>query len=239
MPMSEHSLAHLPSHVAVILDGNRRFAKKLMLKPWKGHEWGKKKVQALLEWCYELGLKELTLYAFSSQNFNRPKEEFDYLMKIFRDAYGELIDDPKIDEHKVKIRFIGETKKFPKDVQELMKKVVERTKKYSNFMLNVAMGYGGKEEILYAVKKVARKIQDGLIKADDININMLNQEMYIQSEPDMVIRTGGERRTSNFLMWQSSYSEWFFVDKPWPEFEKEDFLSCIEEFSQRERRFGK
>ncbi len=229
----------VPRHIAVILDGNRRFARKLMLQPWKGHEWGANKVEELLNWASEAGVKELTLYAFSLQNFNRPKKEFDYLMKLFRDSYTRFLSDNRIDKFGIRVRFIGRISLLPADLQEVVKDVEERTKHNDNFFINIAMAYGGREEIVDAVKALALKVKNDEIDPDSIDESVFSDYLALQSEPDMVIRTGGDHRTSNFLIWQCNYSEWFFVDKSWPEFEKEDFLRCLDEFSKRERRFGR
>jgi tritrans,polycis-undecaprenyl-diphosphate synthase [geranylgeranyl-diphosphate specific] len=230
----------VPKHIAIIIDGNRRFAKRLMMKPWMGHEWGFKKVEKLLEWLSELKfVKELTLYAFSMQNFNRPKDEFDYLMKIFKELCDKFSDDPKIMENGLRINFIGRTHLFPVDLQEKMKKVSEKTKNNDKYIINIALAYGGREEVIDAVKKVGEQIKKGTLDVDKINEEVFSKNLYMESEPDIIIRTGGEKRTSNFLIWQSNYSEWFFLEKTWPEFEKEDLLKVIEEYKQRERRFGK
>jgi tritrans,polycis-undecaprenyl-diphosphate synthase [geranylgeranyl-diphosphate specific] len=228
-----------PKHVAIILDGNRRFAKKLMLEPWKGHDYGRKKVEELLEWSKELGIKELTFYAFSMQNFNRPKQEFDYLMGIFKSAFMDFLKEPKIDEYKVHLRVIGRYEMFPKDVVKALEDAMARTKYYDQYYLNFALAYGGREELTDAMKKIAQKVADGELRPEDVDEKVVQKNLYMESEPDLIIRTGGEKRTSNFLMWQASYSEWFFIDKTWPEFTKEDLVQIIEEFKQRDRRFGK
>ncbi|MDP4012869.1 MAG: polyprenyl diphosphate synthase [Candidatus Nanoarchaeia archaeon] len=233
----------VPKHVGIILDGNRRCAKRLMMKPWMGHEWGAKKVEKLASWCKELGVKELTLYAFSIQNFNRPKIEFDYLMKLFRTSFNDLMNDAKkwkeIVDNKIRVNFIGRIWKFPKDVQEAMNTLMDKTKEFGEHVINFAMAYGGREEVIDAVKKLAGEIKEGKVNVEDINEEVFAKNLYTESEPEMIIRTGGEKRTSNFLLWQSNYSEWFFLDKFWPEFEKEDFKQCLEEYAERERRFGK
>ncbi len=227
------------SHIAIILDGNRRFAKRLMKEPWKGHEFGAEKVEKLVDWCKELGIKELTLYAFSMQNFNRPENEFNYLMKIFRESFEKLKDDPRIMENKVKVRAIGRIHLFPKDVQEAIKSIEEKTKNNSDYIINFALAYGGQEELIDAVKKIGRKIESKEIKPEDISKEIIEKNLYMKDQPDFIIRTGGDHRTSNFLIWQSWYSEWFFLEKTWPEFEKEDLIECINKFNSRERRFGK
>jgi len=233
------STSKVPQHVAIILDGNRRFAKKLMLKPWKGHEWGQKKVEKLFDWCKELGIEEVTLYTFSVQNFGRPKQEFDFLMDIFRDACRRLLKDSRVENGEVRVNFIGRIYMFPKDLQDLMKQVMDKTKKNKKYVVNLAMAYGGREEVIDAVRKIAEKLKKGELEVDDINEETFSKNLYMMDEPDLIIRTGGEKRLSNFLAWQSTYSELFFLEKTWPEFEKEDLIECLEEYQNRERRFGK
>jgi undecaprenyl diphosphate synthase len=222
-------------HVAIILDGNRRYAKKLMLEPWKGHDFGADKVEKLLEWCEEFGVKELTLYAFSMQNFNRPKEEVDYLMGVVKRTAEKFVEDPRIKEKGVQIKIIGRYSLFPKDVIEVCERIMDKTKDNSNYILNLAFGYGGREEIIDAVKSIVAENP----KSEEITEEYFANHLYLQSEPDLVIRTGGAMRTSNFLPWQTIYSEWFFLEKTWPEVEKEDFKAILDEFKERERRFGK
>lgn len=222
----------IPRHIAIVLDGNRRFAKKLMMEPWRGHELGAEKTEKLFDWCNELGIKEMTLYCFSLENFNRPKKEFDFLMKIFKKEFSKLKKDKRIHENKIKLRFIGKTELFDEDIQKLVSDLEEMTKDYNDYTINFAFAYGGKQEILDAVKKLVEN-------KEEINEENLRKNLWLESEPDLIIRTGGERRTSNFLPWQSTYSEWIFLDKTWPEFEKQDLINCIGEFNERERRFGK
>jgi tritrans,polycis-undecaprenyl-diphosphate synthase [geranylgeranyl-diphosphate specific] len=229
----------VPKHIGIIMDGNRRFSKKLMLKPWNGHEWGAKKVEKLFNWCQEFDIKELTLYTFSIQNFNRPKKEFDYLMKIFKENFDKLIDDERLDSNGIRINIIGRIKMFPKDVQERLNKIMEKTKNNNNYIINFAMAYGGREEIIDATKKIAEQIKNKTLNVEDIDEKIFSSNLYCADQPDLIIRTGGDRRTSNFLSFQSAYSEWLFIDKMWPEFEKKDFEDAIKDFSERQRRFGK
>ncbi|MFP4403082.1 MAG: polyprenyl diphosphate synthase [Nanoarchaeota archaeon] len=224
-----------PKHIGIIMDGNRRFSKKLMLQPWKGHEWGAKKLTKVLDWCKEYDIKQLTLYTFSIQNFNRPKEEFDYLMKIFIENFDKLKNDKKIHENKIKINVIGRIEMFPDEVQKRLLKIMDLTKNYNDYIINFAMAYGGQEEIVDAVKKILNK----KLKPEEIDNKTFSENLYLNNSPELIIRTGGEKRTSNFLSFQSAYSEWFFVDKMWPEFEKEDFVNIINQYSNRNRRFGK
>jgi tritrans,polycis-undecaprenyl-diphosphate synthase [geranylgeranyl-diphosphate specific] len=231
----------VPKHVGFIMDGNRRFAKRLMAKPWKGHEWGSDKLRDVLDWCKDAGVEEVTVYAFSIQNFNRPQEEFDYIMDVFESSAQELIDDPSFtdDEHGVRINFIGRLHKFPDRVEATMRELMERTQDNDAYVLNIAVAYGGREEVLDAVKRVSERVQKGELDIDEINEASFSDELYMQDEPDLIIRTGGERRTSNFLAWQSTYSEWIFIDKMWPEFSADDFSDCLAAYEERERRFGR
>jgi len=164
---------NVPKHIGIILDGNRRFAKRLMLKPWKGHEWGAEKVKKLLEWVKELGIKELTLYAFSIENFNRPKDEFDFLMDLFRREFELLKDDAKVMEEKIRINIIGRIWMFPEDIREKMYYIMEKTKNNDKYIINIAMAYGGRAEIIDATKKIAEQV-----KAGRININDINEEVF-------------------------------------------------------------
>jgi len=237
--MADEKRNPYPKHIGIILDGNRRFAKRLMAKPWMGHKWGAEKVGKLFEWCKDLGVNELTLYAFSMQNFNRPKEEFDYLMKTFVEFFADTKANKTIHENKIRINFIGRIHLFPEEVNTRMKELMESTKDYSEYTVNFAMAYGGREELIDAVKKIGRKLEAGEIKPEDIDAETINKNLYMDHEPEFIIRTGGDHRTSNFLVWQSWYSEWFFLQKTWPEFEKEDLVACIEQYMGRERRFGR
>ncbi len=229
----------VPRHIGLILDGNRRLAKRLMLKPWKGHELGAQKVEKLFEWCKELDIKELTLYALSIENFNRPKKEFAFLMDLFHKEFERCKTDPKIYENKIRINVIGRTWMLPQNVQESIQSLMEKTKTHDQYIINFALAYGGRQEVVDATKKIAEQIKSGTLNVDQINEETFSKQLYMGDEPDLIIRTGGDHRTSNFLIWQSSYTEWMFLEKMWPEFEKKDLVSCIEEFRKRERRFGK
>ncbi len=228
---------NVPRHLGIILDGNRRFAKRLMLKPWKGHEWGYEKVKSVLEWCKEYNIREVTLYSFSIENFDRPKEEFNYLMEIFKKACTHFKNDPN--GKNMKIHFVGRIAMFPQDVQDAMHDLMEATKHNSPYILNLAMAYGGRAEIIDATKKIAQEIKEGKLNVDQINEDLFAQHLYLNSDPDLIIRTSGEQRLSGFLLYQGSYAEIAFVEKLWPEFEKKDFLKCLDHYAHSERRFGK
>jgi len=220
------------NHVGIILDGNRRFAKSLGWNPWKGHEKGSENVEKLLEWIQKTDIKELTLYCFSIDNFNRDAREVEFLMKIFKKYLRKLKKEKQIHEKKVRIRIIGKKELFDSELQKLMSELEEMTKDYEGYKLNFALGYGGRQEIVEAVKKL---VDSG----EEINEDNLQKNLWLSEEPELIIRTSGEKRLSNFLTWQSIYSEWIFLDKTWPEFTESDLNDCIEEFYNRQRRFGK
>jgi tritrans,polycis-undecaprenyl-diphosphate synthase [geranylgeranyl-diphosphate specific] len=230
---------HPVKHIAIILDGNRRFAKRLMLEPWKGHVHGRDKVEKLVEWCIRKDIKELTLYTFSIQNFDRPKEEFDFLMKLIKESFDRFYDDPRIEEHHIKINVLGRYSMFPEEVRDSINKIMDKTRNNDGFVINFALAYGGREELVDAIKKIGRDIEEKKINIADIDESLIDRNLYTDSSPDIVIRTGGEFRTSNFLIWQSNYSEWFFLEKTWPEFDETDLEEVLKEYSIRERRFGR
>lgn len=219
-------------HLAIVLDGNRRFAKRLLLEPWRGHEMGAEKIENLFDWAKEVGIKQVTLYCFSIENFNRPEKEKNFLINLFKKEFRKYLGSEKLKENGIKIRFIGERKRFDNELQELMNRVELETEKNSKFIFNFCMAYGGRQEIVDACRKIAEN-------KEEINEENLKKNLWLSSEPELIIRTGGEKRMSNFLTFQSAYSEWIFLDKTWPEFEKEDLISCVNDFKNRERRFGK
>lgn len=232
----------VPKHIGIIMDGNRRFAKKLMLKPWKGHEWGANKVKDVLQWCRELDVKEVTLYAFSIENFNRPKEEFDYLMDLFAKEFQNLYTPENVAQlakDGIRVNVLGRTWMFPQHVQEALHKVINATKNNNKLIVNFAMAYGGRAEIIDATKKVAEAVKNGTLSIDAINEDVFKKQLYTESEPDLIIRTSGEQRTSGFMLWQGSYAELYFIDSYFPDLTKEQLATAIQSYSERERRYGK
>ena len=229
----------IPKHLGIIMDGNRRFAKRLMKQPWHGHKWGAKKVKEVLEWCRDFGIHKVTLYAFSVENFNRPKREFGYLMNLFEEELENIKTDKEIHTNKVRIRFLGRIWMFPKGVQQKMKEIEKLTKAYKNYEVNFAMAYGGRTELIDAAKKIGRLIREKKLDPEDINEKTFAGNLYLNDDVDFVIRTSGEKRTSGFLLWQSSYAELHFCDKFWPEFSKKDFTKALKDYGKRDRRFGK
>ena len=199
-----------------------------------GHELGRRKVEELVEYAQELGIKELTFYALSVENIkNRPKKELTYLFKIFQQAFLDL-DTNKIMDNNIQIRFVGDLELLPLALRTQCTEIMNKTKHNNKFFVNFAIAYDGRQEIVNAVKNII----DKKIKSEMIDERIIAENLYLTSEPDIIIRTGGEKRTSNFLPWQSAYSEWFFLDKMWPEFEKNDLIACINEFKNRKRNFG-
>ena len=206
-----------------------------MLEPWKGHEYGKEKVEDLLDYAKDLGIKELTFYALSCENIkSRPKNELEYLYNLMKSTFNEM-NREKLEKNKIKIRFIGNLGLLPKDLREQCEKLEKQTEKNNSFIVNFAIAYGGRQEIIEAIKKILKN----KINPEDINEQTVNNYLYLADEPDIIIRTGCEKRTSNFLPWQSTYSELIFLDKFWPEFDKQDLINCIKEFKARKRNFGK
>ncbi|MBW3012492.1 di-trans,poly-cis-decaprenylcistransferase [Candidatus Woesearchaeota archaeon] len=237
--MGNNTQNMVPNHLGIIMDGNRRFAKRLMLAPQMGHKWGAKKLREVLDWCKQAGIKETTFYAFSVENFDRPKNEFDYLMSLFKEELSAIKTDKQIMADKIRIRFLGRTWMFPQELQKEMKEVQELTKENDAYNVNFAMAYGGRTEMVDAAKKIARMIKEKKIDVDDIDENLFAKNLYLDSDVDFVIRTSGEKRTSGFMLWQSHYAEFYFCEKRWPEFGKEDFDKALKEYSDRNRRFGK
>jgi len=205
----------------------------------EGHEFGAKKVENLLSWCADMDIKEVTLYAFSVDNFNRPKIEFNFLMKIFRESMEKLKKDRQIYDRKIRINFLGRIDMFPQDVVKAMRELMDATKDHNSYIVNFCMAYGGREEIADAAKKMMADVVSGKLKPENVNPSTFENYLYMTSEPDMIIRTGGEKRLSGFLLYQSSYSELFFLEKTWPEFEKEDLQACVNEYKNRVRRYGR
>ena len=231
--------SNFPYHIAIILDGNRRYAKKHINSLWSGHEIGAEKVTNLIEWAIELGVKKLTLYVFSMENFRRNKNEVSYLMELFRKNFSRIKNSDKFKKDDVRLNFIGRLYLFPDDIQKLMQELMEETRNRKSLTINFAIGYGGRSEIVDAVKGITRDVMNGKIIPDDIDEELFANYLYISDEPELIIRTGGEIRISNFLIYQGAYSEWYFIKKFWPEITKRDIIKAIEEYKRRERRYGK
>jgi len=232
-----------PEHIAVILDGNRRWALEHSLNPWMGHRQGAEKVEELLDWCLEMGVKSVTLYAFSTENFRRSPKEVEEIMKITEEKLRKLLTDKRIHENNVKVKIIGRKSLLPKSLRKLADEVEESTKNYNKHFLNIALAYGGRAEIVDAARKIAERVEKGEIETKQIDEKLFEKFLYTahlpKQDPDLIIRTSGEERLSGFLLWQSAYSELCFLDIYWPEFRKIDLLRAIRTFQKRKRRFGK
>ncbi len=231
----------VPKHVAIIMDGNRRLAERFGLKPWDGHRLGAQKVEDVLEWCLDIGIETLTVYAFSTENFNRPKEEVERLFDIFEEYFYKIAKDKRIHKNRTRVKAIGKVERFPERVRKAIKTAEDATKDYDNFQFNLAVAYGGRQEVLDALKKIAEDVKSGKIDVDTITESTISQNLYTNGlpDPDLVIRTSGEERISGFLLWQSAYSELYFCESYWPGFRRIDFLRAIRTFQYRKRRFGK
>jgi len=230
----------MPEHIAIIMDGNRRFAEGLGLAPIKGHEKGRDKLEELLTWCLELDIKIITVYAFSTENLNRTSQEVKDLLKLFETNFYSLGDDERVHKHKIKVSVLGELELLPAEVQKAVNYAIDKTKDYDKYFLNLAIAYGGREEITQAIKKIATDAKSGQINPEDIDEKLVSSYLYTSDfpDPDLVLRTSGEERVSNFLLWQLAYSELYFTDVYWPGFSKLEFLKAIYSYQQRGRRFG-
>jgi tritrans,polycis-undecaprenyl-diphosphate synthase [geranylgeranyl-diphosphate specific] len=232
-----------PEHIGLILDGNRRWASERSMLPWIGHRMGADKVEDLLEWCLDLGVKSITLYVFSTENFGRPSEEVEEIMKIAEERLKEVLTDERIRRNRVHIKAIGRIGYLPVGVQRLIREAEEATKEYDNFYLNVAIAYGGRAEIVDATRKIAEEVSQGRLNSEQIDEGTIEQYLYTsglpKSDPDIIIRTSGEERLSGFLLWQSAYSELCFQDVYWPDFRRLDLWRAIRTYQRRQRRFGK
>lgn len=232
---------NMPKHIAIIMDGNRRYSKiKKNVNVNKGHEMGVGTLEKVLDWSIDLGIKIITAYAFSTENFNRPKEEVDGLMRLFVKNFKKIIDNEKIHKNKVKVKAVGKLELMPEDVIEAIHDAEKATENYNERILNIAIGYDGRLEIVEAIKKIAKNVKAGEIEIEDIDEDMVSKNLYTKGidDPNLIIRTSGEERLSGFLLWQSSYSELYFCDSLWPELRKVDFLRAIRSYQERDRRFG-
>lgn len=236
--MEDIDLENLPKHIAIIMDGNRRWAKNNGLSTKEGHKAGSKNLDNIATFCNEIGIKYLTVYAFSTENWKRTKEEVSALMFILKANLDSMLR--KLDLKNIKIRVIGEKENIPADIQKKIDKLVEKTKNNTGLVLNIAFNYGGRAELVHSTKVIAEKVKSGEIDIEDINEKLISDNIYTarQPDPDLMIRTSHELRTSNFLPWQLTYSEFYFPEKHWPEFGREDLIEAIKVYQRRNRRFG-
>ena len=229
-------------NIAIILDGNRRWASEKELNPWLGHKKGAETVEQLLDWCWKLDVKFITLYTFSTENFRRSPAEIAQIMNIAEEKFRKLLCDERIHKNKVHVKVIGRTQLLPENLQKLIADVEKATQDYDNQFLNFAFAYGGRAEIVDAAKKIAEEVREGELTLDDVNEKTFEKYLYTahmpNQEPDLIIRTSGEERLSGFLLWQSAYSELAFLDVYWPDFRLIDLLRAIRTFQTRKRRYG-
>jgi tritrans,polycis-undecaprenyl-diphosphate synthase [geranylgeranyl-diphosphate specific] len=229
-------------HIAIILDGNRRWASENDLNPWLGHKKGAETVEQLLEWCDKLNVKIVTLYTFSTENFRRSPEEVEEIMRIAEEKFRSLLTNERIHRNKVHVKVIGRVNLLPESLQQLIADVEKATADYDKQFLNFAFAYGGRAEILDAAKTIAEKVKNGELELDDVDESTF--EKYLDTapmdkqDPDLILRTSGEERLSGFLLWQSAYSELCFLDVYWPDFRLIDLLRTIRTFQKRKRRYG-
>ena len=236
------SSSRKPLHIGLIVDGNRRFAVANRLSTRKaGHMAGSDRLEDFLEWCLELDVKIVTLYGFSTENYKRSNEEVEELMSVILEKFRTLHTNPLIDKENVRIKVIGRRDGFSPEMLKEISKVESLTETHDSFLLNVAIGYGGRAEIVDAVKRIGSLIKENSLSVEDINEDLLSNHLYTEGlpDPDLIIRTSGEERLSGFLIWQSAYSELYFSEAFWPAFRKIDFLRAIRVWQQRDRRYGK
>jgi tritrans,polycis-undecaprenyl-diphosphate synthase [geranylgeranyl-diphosphate specific] len=233
----------VPNHIAIILDGNRRWAKYHFAAINSGHFFGADKAEELLNWIHDLGIRITTLYVLSTENLDRKDEELDNIYKLLHIKLEKLYRDSRIHKRQMKIKAIGNVMLLPRSLQEVLTKLEEVTSDYNSMFLNIAIAYGGQKEVVDAVKKIVSMVKSGKINESSIDEKLIESCLYTshlpQAEPDLILRTSGEKRLSGFLIWQSAYSELVFMDVFWPEFRKIDLMRAIRTYQCRKRRFGK
>ncbi len=232
---------NMPKHIAIIMDGNRRYSKLMgNMLAIEGHKRGVSTLEKVLDWSIELGIEIVTAYAFSTENFNRPSEEVKDLMKLFQKNFEGIANNPKIHKNKVRVKAVGNLDLLPQNVREAIKIAEDSTAAYDKRLVNIAIGYDGRMEIIDAIKKISKEVKEGKLDSDKIDEKMVSENLYTAGldDPNLIIRTSGEERLSGFLLWQSSYSELYFCDSLWPELRKVDFLRALRSYQERERRFG-
>jgi undecaprenyl diphosphate synthase len=231
-------LKRIPKHIAIIMDGNGRWAKERKMPRTLGHKAGVETIRDIVKECSNLGIKYLTLYAFSTENWKRPKDEVNALMKLLIEYLKSEIAE--LDEQNVVVMHIGDISKLPLICQDELNKAYQRTKHNSGLVLNLALNYGGRNELVHAIKGIAQDIKNNNLKIESINEELISNYLYTKAlpDPDIIIRTAGEQRLSNFLLWQCAYSEFWYTDVKWPDFKKEDLRKAIYDYQNRDRRFG-
>lgn len=228
----------IPTHVAIIMDGNGRWAKERSLPRIEGHRAGAQAVRRTLEACSEFGIRYLTLYAFSTENWKRSVTEVTGLMNLLKNFLEEHIND--LHKNKIKLNAIGQIDRLPGPSRKALKKAIEETSQYSDHELILALSYGGRDELVHAAKQIAKRVSDGNLKPKKITEQTIAENLFTAGipDPELIIRTSGEMRLSNFLIWQASYSEFYITNRYWPDFDRDEFLSAIRSFNKRDRRYG-
>jgi tritrans,polycis-undecaprenyl-diphosphate synthase [geranylgeranyl-diphosphate specific] len=231
----------VPEHIAIIMDGNRRFARQSGMTPVEGHEAGRDTLEDVVDWCLEIGVEVLTVYAFSTENFDRQPEEVEALMDLFEANFYDMAEDERVHEHGIRVQAIGRTRDLPERVREAIDYAEEKTADYDSYHYNIAVAYGGRQEILSAIRSIAEDVQDGELDPEEITEKHVDRNLYTSPhpDPDLILRTSGEERISNFLLWQLAYSELYFADVNWPDLRKVDFLRAIRDYQRRQRRYGR
>ena len=237
--MNKKDFTYLPNHIAIIMDGNGRWAKKIGKKRAFGHESGTKSVKECINQSIKLGIKNLTLFVFSTENWSRPRFEVNALMDLL--VYSIDKERVSLIENNIKLNVVGDLDSLKNKPKLKLESIISETKNNKKLNLNLAISYGSKQEIVNAIREVSNKVKNNIISVKNIDENIINEHLYTRNLPnvDLLIRTGGEKRVSNFLLWQIAYAEMYFTDILWPDFKKEDFLDALEDYQKRERRFGK
>lgn len=235
--MSE-KLTNVPRHIAIIMDGNGRWAKKRFLPRNMGHTQGSKRVEEICRAAYDLGVKYLTIYAFSTENWTRPKEEIDALMKILRNYLKESIK--KATDNNMRVRVIGDRDKLDKDIQKSIERLEEVSKNNTGLNFQIALNYGSRDEMIRAMRKMMTDVKEGKVSIEQIEETLFEQYLDTKDipDPDFLIRTSGEERMSNFLLWQCAYAEFYFPEVLWPDFDKNELIKAVTQYTNRDRRFG-
>jgi len=230
----------VPNHLAIIMDGNRRFAAAQGLDISKGHAKGRDTAELLLDWCLEVGVNILTIYALSTENFSRSPEELAALMDLYDKALRDIAVDERVHRHQIRVRVIGNRTLLPARVQEAIDIAEKATANYTRYRFNVALAYGGRDEIVEAIRALAREVRDGRLLPEEIDSDAVSRHLYTADlpDPDLIFRTSGEERISNFLLWQAAYSELYFSDVLWPGLTRLEFLRAIRSYQMRRRRYG-
>ncbi len=230
----------VPKHVAIIMDGNRRFAQDMGKESLQGHLMGRDKLEDVLEWCVDLGIKVLTVYAFSTENFKRSRDEVETLMTLFEENFLRIANDERVHRNRIRVSVLGQKELLPDRVREAIRKAEQNSCHYSDYYLNLAVAYGGREELVSAIIAIVHDVEEGRVKQENINEELVSSYLYTANlpDPDLVLRTSGEVRISNFLLWQLAYSELYFTDVYWPGLTFTEFLKAVRSYQLRKRRYG-